>query len=79
MNTILMSYHVFQKETVNLCFPQKEKNQKNQIKIKIKITKIGNNVIALHNFHDSKPFALLAFQDEGRMHPHPKNHGHLRP
>ena len=34
-----MNYHVFQKEIVNLCFPQKEKKKeakkKNQIKIKI--------------------------------------------
>ena len=30
-----MSYHVFKKETVNLCFPQKrQKKEKNQIKIK---------------------------------------------
>ena len=33
---------------------------------------------ALHNFRDSKPFALLAFQDEGCMHRHPKNHVHIR-
>ena len=40
-----MSYHVFQKETINMFFPQKEKNQ---IKIKIKeriedIKKKGEN------------------------------------
>jgi len=43
-----MSYHVFQKETVNLCFPQKEKKQKNQIKIKT--TKIGKNVMSITQF-----------------------------
>jgi len=35
-----MSYHVFQKETVNMCFPQEEKKRKKN-QIKSKITKIG--------------------------------------
>ena len=71
-----MSYHIFQKEKVNFCFPQKKKRkQKNQIKI----TKIVKNVMSIiHFLYDSKPFALLAFQGEDCMHLHPKNHLHIR-
>jgi len=62
-----MNYHVFQKEIVNLCFPQKKK------KSKIKITKIGKNVMSIAQiFMIQKLFALLAFQDEGCMLLHPK-------
>jgi len=47
-----MSYHIFQKETVNLCFPQKNKikEAKNQNQIKIKITKIRKNVMSITHF-----------------------------
>ena len=67
-----MNYHVFQKETFNMCFSHKKK----QIKKSQKRERMSG---ALHNFHDSKPFALLAFQDEGCMHLHPKNHVQTRP
>jgi len=53
-----MSYHIFQKETVNLCFPQKGKrSQKNQVKIKI--TKIGKNVMSITQFSLFKTFYIL--------------------
>ena len=73
-----MSYHIFQKETVNLCFSHTKKINQNH--------KEGERMSrALHNFHDSKSFALLdtnptftAFQDEGCMPLHSKTHVHIR-
>ena len=50
-----MSYHVFQKEIVNLCFPQKRKRKRKKNQIKIKITKIGKNVIIWGN-HSSTQY-----------------------
>jgi len=46
-----VSYHLFRKETGNLCFPQKKKKReakKNQIKIKSQ--KIGKNVMNIVQF-----------------------------
>jgi len=56
-----MSYHVFHKETVNLCFPQKEKKSNQNQNHKNRKECLEHYTI----FHDSKPFA-------GCMHLHPK-------
>ena len=66
-----MSYHIFQKETVNLCFPQKEKksnqNHKNRKECHEHYT-----IFMIQNL-----LHFTAFQDEGCMHLHPKNHVRL--
>ena len=50
-----MNYHIFQKETINLCFSKQNKTKKRKRK---KYNKRERMSWALHNFHDSKPFAL---------------------
>jgi len=69
-----MNYHVFQKKTINPCFPQKKKrSKKNQIKIKI--TKIRKNVMSITQFSWFKTFCISGW----RLHASAsQNHVHIR-
>ena len=71
-----MSYHIFQKEAVNLCFPQKEKKIKSKPKSQNRKECHEHCIIfyCITLLH-TKP-AFTAFQDKGCMHLHPKNHVH---
>ena len=52
-----MSYDVFQKETINMCFSHKNKKQKTK-----KSQKEERMSWALHSSHDSKPFCIARYK-----------------